>query len=150
MTTAFTTLVSNVFNLCITVNILGYSWHSASFFYFLATPFSMWNLSPPTRDQTCAPCIGSAKSSLDHQGSLHYFCQVFLSLVWPSGDLLILEDCSQEATVLKAPTAHQQLLLEHSRSLVYISCYYPTALKAFPPPPQPKGGLPVELGVSYS
>ena len=29
---------------------------------FLATPHGMWDLSSPTRDQTCAPCIGSAES----------------------------------------------------------------------------------------
>ena len=27
--------------------------------YFLATSRSMWDLSPSTRDQTCAPCIGN-------------------------------------------------------------------------------------------
>ena len=34
------------------------------FFCFLVTPCSMWDLSSPTRDRTCAPCIGSA--SLNH------------------------------------------------------------------------------------
>ena len=39
-------------------------------FSFLAVPRSMWDLSSLTRDQTRAPCIGSAESSpLDHQGS---------------------------------------------------------------------------------
>ena len=31
-------------------------------FYFLAVPCGMWDLSYPTRDQTCAPCIGSMES----------------------------------------------------------------------------------------
>ena len=39
-------------------------------FYFLAAPHSMQGLSPPTRDQTCASCIGSAETKpLDHKGS---------------------------------------------------------------------------------
>ena len=29
------------------------------FFFFLAVPSSMQDLSPPTRNQTCVPCIGS-------------------------------------------------------------------------------------------
>ena len=29
---------------------------------FLATPYSMWDLSSLTRDRTCIPCSGSAKS----------------------------------------------------------------------------------------
>ena len=33
-----------------------------SFFVFLAVPRSMWDLSVPTRDQTCASCVGSAES----------------------------------------------------------------------------------------
>ena len=31
-------------------------------FLFLATPLEMWGLSTLTRDQTCAPCSGSAES----------------------------------------------------------------------------------------
>ena len=32
------------------------------FFFFLAMPHGMWDLSSPTRDRTHAPCIGSAES----------------------------------------------------------------------------------------
>ena len=40
------------------------------FFKFLATSHGMWDLSSLTRDQTCAPCSGSAESEpLDRQGS---------------------------------------------------------------------------------
>lgn len=38
--------------------------HSNYLLYFLAVCLSMWDLSPPTRDQTHAPC--SRKSSLNH------------------------------------------------------------------------------------
>ena len=39
-------------------------------YVFLATPWSMWDLSSQTRDQTDAPCYGIAESlPLDHQGS---------------------------------------------------------------------------------
>ena len=31
-----------------------------SFFIFLAVPWAMWDLSSPTRDRMCVPCIGSA------------------------------------------------------------------------------------------
>ena len=34
------------------------------FHYFMVAPHSMCNLSPPARDQTCAPCSGS----MGHQG----------------------------------------------------------------------------------
>ena len=33
--------------------------HVVFFFFFLAAPCGMWDLSFPTRDRTCAPCIGS-------------------------------------------------------------------------------------------
>ena len=47
------------------------SLHEFLFFKkFLAMPHDMWDLSSLTRDQTCAPCIGSADSKpLDDQGS---------------------------------------------------------------------------------
>ena len=32
------------------------------FFFFFGHTMSMWDLSSPTRDQTHAPCIGSAES----------------------------------------------------------------------------------------
>ena len=35
---------------------------SLFFFFFLATPSGMWNLSSLTRDRTCAPCSGSMES----------------------------------------------------------------------------------------
>ena len=41
-----------------------YSVKFGFFFFFLAMPCSMWDLSSPTRDQTHAPCIGSV--SLNH------------------------------------------------------------------------------------
>ena len=38
------------------------------YFYFLALPPHMWDLSSPTRDRTHTPCIGSVGSQLlDHQ-----------------------------------------------------------------------------------
>ena len=42
----------------------------------------MWDLSSPTRDQTCTPCIGDVKSQpLDQQGSsLNYFFTCLHSL----------------------------------------------------------------------
>ena len=37
---------------------------------FPVKPCSMWDLSSPTRDQTCTPCSGSYESyPLHHQGS---------------------------------------------------------------------------------
>ena len=40
------------------------------YFNFLAMLHSMWDLSSPTRDQSCVPCIGSTQSQpLDCQGS---------------------------------------------------------------------------------
>ena len=40
------------------------------FFFFPVSLHSTWDLSFPTRDWTCSPCIGSTESlSLDHQGS---------------------------------------------------------------------------------
>ena len=40
------------------------------FYFFLAMPHGMWNLSSPTRDWTHVPCGGSTESQLlDHQGS---------------------------------------------------------------------------------
>ena len=42
-------------NLAIQIEIL-------FFFNLLAVLCSMWDLSSPTRDRTCAPCIGSAES----------------------------------------------------------------------------------------
>ena len=40
------------------------------FFFFFATQCGMWDLSSPTRDWTCASCIGSMQSqALDHHGS---------------------------------------------------------------------------------
>ena len=39
-------------------------------FYFLASLQAMWDLSSPTKDQTCGPCNGSADSKpLDLQES---------------------------------------------------------------------------------
>ena len=35
---------------------------SLFFFFFLAVPCGMWDLSSLTRDQTCAPCMGSVES----------------------------------------------------------------------------------------
>ena len=32
------------------------------YYYYLAALHGMWDLSSPTRDQTQAPCIGSAES----------------------------------------------------------------------------------------
>ena len=41
---------------------------------FLATLGNMWDPSSPTRDWTCAPCIGSSQSQpVDHQGSSIFF-----------------------------------------------------------------------------
>ena len=31
------------------------------FYFILAAPYSMWDLSSPTRDWTCTPCIGSVE-----------------------------------------------------------------------------------------
>ena len=36
--------------------------HISNFFFFLAMPSSMWDLSSLTWDQTCAPCSGSVAS----------------------------------------------------------------------------------------
>ena len=40
------------------------SWSASlfCFFVFLTAPRGMWGLSSPTRDRTCAPCIGSVES----------------------------------------------------------------------------------------
>ena len=40
------------------------------FLFFFGCAHGMWDLSSPNRDQTCTPCIGSAKSGpLDPRGS---------------------------------------------------------------------------------
>ena len=45
-------------------------WSEYSFFFFLATPCSLWNLSSPTRDRTPACCSGRAESEpLDRRGN---------------------------------------------------------------------------------
>ena len=45
-----------------------------SFFLYFVTLYSMWNLSSPTRDHTCDPCIGSTEYwPLDHQRSPRVF-----------------------------------------------------------------------------
>ena len=41
----------------------------ATFFFFNAMSYGMWNLSSLTRDWTCAPCSESAESILERQGS---------------------------------------------------------------------------------
>ena len=54
-----------------------------AYFFFLAMPHGMWDLSSPTRDRTCAPCSGSMKSQpLDGQGSptsVHFYLVVIES-----------------------------------------------------------------------
>ena len=42
--------------------LLIYSGLFISLFFFLATPFSMWNLSTLTGNLTGAPCLGSTES----------------------------------------------------------------------------------------
>ena len=45
------------------------------FGFFLAMPCGMWDLSSPTRDQTCVLCRGSMESlQLDHLGSPFLRC----------------------------------------------------------------------------
>lgn len=40
------------------------------FYLFLATPCSMWDLSYPSKDWTCAPCVRSVESlPLNHKGN---------------------------------------------------------------------------------
>ena len=40
--------------------------HSLSLSVFISWPRGMWDLSPPTRDRTCAPCMGSTVSQPLH------------------------------------------------------------------------------------
>ena len=57
------------------------------FFFFLAVPCGLQDLSSPIRDRTCVPCIGSTESySLDHQGSPQmFFLALRIKLNLPKG-----------------------------------------------------------------
>ena len=53
-------------------------------FFFLATSHGVWDLSSPTRDQTCNPCIGSVVLTVGPQGkSAFSFHLDFHVSVWP-------------------------------------------------------------------
>ena len=57
--------------------------HSLDFF-FKVVPQSMQNFSSPTRDRTCAPCLGTLESqSLEHQGSRSLDCFISVPGVGP-------------------------------------------------------------------
>ena len=45
-----------------TAHLEPFFFHSNWFFVFFLVSLSMWDLSFPTRDQTCTPCIGSMES----------------------------------------------------------------------------------------
>ena len=47
------------------------------FFFFLAMPCSMWDLSSPTRNQTCAPCILPWKYGVSATGSPRKYLPYF-------------------------------------------------------------------------
>ena len=56
------------------------------FFFFLAMPWGMWDLSFLTRDRTHVPCSGSMEyQPLDHQGSSQRLSFVFCFLGIPTG-----------------------------------------------------------------
>ena len=62
-------IISNV-NVTFVTQKVGHDWTTQ-----LSWTDSMWDLSYPTRDWTCAPCIESEESQpLDHQGSLKIEC----------------------------------------------------------------------------
>ena len=65
-----------MFQLCGFDFLLFYLFNYLFIYLFLAMLHGMPDLSSPTRDRTCVPCIGSAESyQLDHQGSPQDFIQ---------------------------------------------------------------------------